>query len=149
MSEPTVVTAERVVAAPPDVVARVLREPSLYPRWVEGLRSFEPAPDGRYVAAFGYLAYRKVARVTMAVEDGRVVWRRIGGNTRLLVQLWAEPAGNGASRALLEWTVSGSGFLFGQYSSSPVFRAALDVMADRSLGALERLAVDQPSEVGP
>jgi hypothetical protein len=147
VSEPTNVTAERVIAAPAGVVERVLREPALYPRWVEGLRSFEAADDGTYVAEFGYLAYRKVARVAMAIDDGRVEWRRIGGNTKLLVRLSAEPAGGGASRAVLDWTVSGSGFLFGQYSSSPVFRAALDVMAGRSLGALERVATGEPSEV--
>jgi hypothetical protein len=135
------VEVERVLDAPVDAVREILASAAHYPRWVESLRSFEQQDDGTCLAEFGYLGYRKRARMRVLPElSGATVWERVGGNTRLRIQLRARPAGEALTSVLLAWRVSGSGLLFGQYASSPIFRATLQVVAERSLDRLGMLA---------
>jgi hypothetical protein len=136
--KPAHVEVERTLAVPRTVVTETLLMPALYPSWVEGLRSFEHKVDDEYVAVFGYLGYVKTACVRLTADADGVSWTRLGGNTALDVRIEAvEAEWSGATHVSLSWAVSGSGFLFGEYSSNPLFRATLHVMADRSLGRLE------------
>lgn len=139
--KPAHVEVDHTLAVPRRVVTETLLMPALYPSWVEGLRAFEHNVDDEYVAVFGYLGYAKTACVRLTADAEGVSWTRLGGNTALEVRIGAVDAeSSGATRVSLSWTVSGSGFLFGEYSSNPLFRATLHVMADRSVGRLESVS---------
>lgn len=139
--KPAHIEVERMLAVPRRVVFETLLMPALYPSWVEGLRSFVHNADDEYVAVFGYLGYAKTACVRLTADAEGVSWTRMGGNTELDVRIGATDAeSSGTTHVSLSWTVSGSGFLFGEYSSNPLFRATLHVMAERSVGQLESLS---------
>ena len=128
----------RVIAAQPDAVRRILDDPSTYPAWVEALQRFEPQDDGTYVGEVGYLGRRKV-RVLRQIADGpqRYAWvsvddrSRIGWEVRLSL-------GPGADKTQVSfiWEKEGSGSIFGASAHSPILKAALETVAERSLDQL-------------
>ena len=140
MTAPSVrIAVERTIEAPAADVRRVLGDPTSYPQWVEALTRFEPQPAGCHLAVVVHLGRRKV-RLMRQTSDGphRYAWTMIGGHSRIGWEFLVSGAGSGdRTRVCFAWQKHGTGSIFGASGHSPIPRAALETMAERSL---ERLA---------
>ena len=144
------VVAHREVRATAEQVESVLRDPGSYPSWVEGLVRFEPSASGCYIGELGYLGRRKRRLLRRASsERTAIAWETCDpdpNRSRIRWEARVTPTGPRASRVFLAFEKSGSGSVFGKSASSPLFRAALKAVADRSLERLGEIVADDHEE---
>jgi SAM-dependent methyltransferase len=144
------VAAHRDVRATAEQVESVLQDTGSYPSWVEGLVRFEPCAGGCYIGELGYLGRRKqrLLRRTSS-ERSAIAWETCDPNpnrSRIRWEVRVTPTGPRASRVSIAFEKSGSGSVFGKSASSPLFRAALRAVADRSLERLAEIVADAHEE---
>ncbi len=116
----------------------MLDDPGSYPEWVEALQRFEPQPDGTYVGEVGYLGRRKrriLRQITAGPES--YAWESVDGRSRIA---WEVSVGEAPepdqARVSFVWEKEGSGSIFGASAQSPLLKAALETVAERSLDQL-------------
>jgi hypothetical protein len=132
------ISTTRVIDAQSDAIRRILEDPSSYPDWVEALQRFEPQEDGTYVGEVGYLGRRKV-RVLRQTAEGpqRYAWASVDDRSRIGWEVTVEQAAEpDKTRVSFVWEKEGSGSIFGASANSPILKAALETVAERSLNHL-------------
>lgn len=132
------IAATRLIDARPQDVRRILEDPSSYPDWVEALQRFEPRDDGTYVGEIGYLGRRKI-RVLRQIADGpqRYAWVSVDERSRIGWEVTVDQASEPEKTAVsFVWEKEGSGSIFGASAHSPILKAALETVAQRSLDHL-------------
>lgn len=132
------ISTTRLIDAEPDAVRRIVENPNTYPDWVEALHRFEPRPDGAYVGEVGYLGRQKV-RVLRQTDFGpqRFAWASADDGSRIAWEVSVnEGPGPDQTRVSFSWEKEGTGSIFGASAHSPILKAALETVAQRSLEQL-------------
>lgn len=141
------VRAHRDIAVPVEQLQSVIRDPDLYPSWIEGLVRFAPSDAGSYVGEVGYLGRRRERQVRqVSAEPGGIAWETCDPDTersRIRWEVRVSPSGSDGGRVHFVWEKWGSGSVFGPRASNLLFKAALEVVAERSLERLEALALEK------
>ena len=134
------ISSTRLIDAQPAAVRRILADPSSYPDWVEALQRFEPREDGAYVGEVGYLGRRKI-RVLRQTSEGpqRYAWTSVDDRSRIGWEVTVDQAAEpDKTRVSFVWEKEGSGSIFGASANSPILKAALETVAERSIEQLAR-----------
>lgn len=126
----------------------LISDPTSYPAWVASLQSFEPSDHNTYLGAFGYLTYRKQVRMRRLTNaPGHVAWKRVGGSTRIRIELATVEDSDRRTHVVFRWTQSGSGSIFGVSATSPILKAALETIVAASLERLAALSTAESTRI--
>jgi hypothetical protein len=140
------------IGAPPDVVAGVLLDADLAPRWTAGLERIEVvAGEPGQPGCVGHAHYVERGRrhvledVLMEVVPNRRYRSRVrGGGIVATVETTLEPFGDDGTQLTLRWRGRGSNPL--TMAALPLMKRRIAERADADLQALRRLAeTDRPT----